>query len=981
MLPQHARPASVPKVSIMATIACAALVASAVRRMSGGPLTRAESRLVGAGLALAIASAIAMVLAAIGTLRAPIFAGVASIVALSLAFIPRGEQAETAPPQPRPSRLERMMVLLLVVLGLGLRAIPMDNPLGGRDPGSYTLRTQQSLRSGELEYTDELLARVSERVASDWSPGLEDLLGSYPQDSAPIRKDRYEAPYRPGFYLADRETGRVQAQFFHLYPGTLAVGAFVFGVESLHWISPFIALLWLAAWACIARRLFATPAARLVAIGLLALNPLAIWTARQTLTETSYGLWLALALLLCVAHSNERCVRWSYAAAFLLACATWVRGDAWLWGPLVAAAMWFRDRETSGRAPLLFVGLFAAGIAFHAHFSFAYLHDELLRRWPGHETPSPATLSGLAFAGVLSWSAIDRGLRSYDPSLKLLQRSNLLASVLFFGCLFSSVALHVNATERGAPYSRLYPLVPAAGWSWLLIAAVGFARSNFEHARREALAPFCAFFGIAAASAALLLPNQLPAAGLYYYGRYLVPVVLPSMALLAAFALEAEGRTKLSRATGHVFAFALVLLQAWPLLTSAQTLMNEREGAREGVAAIAAELPENAIVIAGGDGWHRGFTFNQVAGALAMSHGVQVLPYRDRERTYAVARYLLSLPEAERRPVYLLINEASHHYTRPDDQRIVAGADDLLSAPLRAKSLHHFESWLDYLTPDPQGIPTRITRDGLRMSLIELGLDGPAARELVDKGKGVRFEVEDPRGGELFVQLRRGQPVDGVGLRLDKKLVQLGRPGLPVDARGSLGPLYVGPGRHRLSGAGIAKVWLLPPPTRASAQVRGSAQSRHHGDERGHPVKNSAWSSALGLSRFRAGFDAEPELHAMSLRVRPGAPLEFPRAWLPGVGEAPETSQYDVIATLTGSQLAEGTKLRITLNGRAVQDSVPPAALPGSWQTPKLRWTDGSASVRARIELIGDQAEDQWVDIRDLTFFLRDELVEPQILP
>jgi hypothetical protein len=977
MHPQHARPDSVPTVSIVATIACAALVASAVRRMSGGPLTRAESWVVGVSLGLALASVIAMLLAAVGTLRAPIFAGI-SLAAAAALFLAPGRDTGKPASSPERHRVEQVSLLLIFALGVGLRALPMDNPLGGRDPGSYTLRTEHTLRSGDLAFTDELLAEASALYQSEWSPGLEDLLGSFPQDPSPARQDRYESPYRPGFYLADREKGRVEAQFFHLYPSTLAVGGFVFGPERLHWLSPLLALLWLGTWSCISLRAFNSPLGRLFAITFLALNPLAIWTSRQTLTETSYGLWLSLALLLCLAYTEGPRLRWTLAATFFLACATWTRGDAWVWGPLVAAAMWSRERETSGRAPLLFVLLFAAGIIFHAHFSFAYLHDELLRRWPRGDTPSPALLSGLALAGAAGWQLIDQRLDSREAEARDRVWSARVA-LLVIGLIFLVGLAMVFAQAGRAPFSRMQLLVPAAGGS-LLLALPGVMLGCREGPSR-ALAPYLVFGLIAAASMVLFIPRQLPTAGLYYYGRYLVPVAIPTAVMLGALWLDRMGQSPRRRKLALAIGLMVVASSAFPLATSAQTLMNERRGAREGVAAIAAELPDEAIVIAGGDGWHRGFTFNQVAGALAMSHGVHVLPYRDRERSYAVARHLLSQPEADRRPVYLLINEASHHYTRPDDERIVAGADDLLSAPLRAKSVHHFELWLDYLTPDPDWIPTRITRDGLRMSLVELSLDAAPARQLEDRGKGFRFEVDDPRGAELFIQLKPGQAADAVGLRLDKKPVQLGRPGLPIDARASLGPFRVGPGKHRLSGAGIDTVWLLPPPTRASAQVRASAQSRHHGDERGHPVKNSAWTSALGLSRFRAGFEGDPELRAMSLRVRPGAPIEFPRAWLPGVDRAPKASDYDVIATLTGSQLAQNTKLRITLNGQTTQDSEPPRDRRGSWQTPKLRWSDESGSVRARIELVGSTREDEWVDIRDLTFFLRDELVEPQILP
>jgi hypothetical protein len=109
--------------------------------------------------------------------------------------------------------------------------------------------------------------------------------------------------------------------------------------------------------------------------------------------------------------------------------------------------------------------------------------------------------------------------------------------------------------------------------------------------------------------------------------------------------------------------------------------------------------------------------------------------------------------------------------------------------------------------------------------------------------------------------------------------------------------------------------------------------------------------------------------------------LDLPTSWLPGVERADTPWSYDVIATLTGSNLSEGTKLRISLNGEEAQNCEPPLDLKGSWQTPKLSWQERGGSVSARIELVGSSDEREWVDVRDLTFFLRDELVESELLP
>ena len=203
MLPQLARTASFASVSVVATIGCAALCASVVRKVHGAPLTRAESWTLGLGLALAIASLVALALSALGQLMGWSFAGTCVVLAVA---IDRLAPASGPVLPPRPAG---RLLLMLALGGLALRAVPMENALGGRDPGTYTLRTQQTLRSGDLTYQDEVLAWASTEHQRQPRATLEDLLGNYLPDESTGRRDRYEAAYRPGFYLADRETGRL----------------------------------------------------------------------------------------------------------------------------------------------------------------------------------------------------------------------------------------------------------------------------------------------------------------------------------------------------------------------------------------------------------------------------------------------------------------------------------------------------------------------------------------------------------------------------------------------------------------------------------------------------------------------------------------------------------------------------------------------------------------------------------------------------
>jgi hypothetical protein len=1047
-LPQRARAASVPPVSIAATFAVAALAAAALRRLRPAGLPPLEGVVLGLGCALALASSLSFLLSLTDRLSARNFSLLGFALVAALLLLPPIKAAKIKAPRLKRGLLEFVAIATLLLIGLGLRAPVMENPLGGRDAGSYTLRTQHTLRSGRFEFEDEILASAAAEYQQAPRAGLEDLLGAYPIEREGLRVDRYEAPYRPGFYLADREAGRVIPQFFHFYPSTLAVGGLILGPEELHRFSTVIAALFLLTWTCICLRIFESATARLVAIGLLCICPLAIWTDRQTLSETSYGLWLALALLACIARTQDdgdepaTRLRFGYLAGGFLACATVTRGDAWVWAPFVLAALWWRDRDATGHGARLFALLFAIGAAVHAHHAFPYLHDELLRRWPGGKTPTPGALTVLTGVGLLAWWINDLGLggaqarrakADEDSSRHALRRGRAL--LILLALMLAGYALFIRGASA-APFSRLDPVVGSLGWPWLVLALLGLALLYYEGS--EQIGRYFAFSLIALLTMALFVPRQLPSAGLYYYGRYLTPLVLPLCALLAGLVFERATRLVpegAPRAVGVSLGLGLLVHLAWPLMSSAQTHMEEREGASEAVELISARLRPGAIVIAGGEGWHRGFTFNQIAGALAMREGVRVLPYRDRQRAYHMAYELLVASPAssgkEPPPVYLLINESTHHYTRKDDKRVVAGSDDLLSAPLQAKRVHNFEFWFDRLTPDPDAPPTRITRDGMRMSLIELDISAPQLERegvelrlvspkvrragpvtnrsaskaqnwkegklCLDPQRPLSFHIDSSKitreGGELIVEMHPGSAANNAALNLeiDGQRVPLDSPGSSPQPRGTLGPFPLTPGQHRIAirafdttvagpcpHGSLAALRLLPPPRSALSSLEATnrdASTLHRGSERGHPVKRSAWASSVSLTRFRVGLPLETEIAGMSMRLRAGRSLDFPTSWLPREAVDEEEREFDVIVTLSKMKLSEGVKLALELDGEGVQLSSPPLQQAGSWQSPKLRWTGHEGRVRARLLLVGaNAANGDFVDVRDIAFFSREPL-------
>jgi hypothetical protein len=107
----------------------------------------------------------------------------------------------------------------------------MDYALAGRDQGTYTLRAEHTARTSAIAFVDPVLERAGAERGQRSGP--DDLLGLYPRRGESWRTDVYEGSYRPGFYLADRESGVVVPQFLHLHPMLLTAAIWIVGREPM----------------------------------------------------------------------------------------------------------------------------------------------------------------------------------------------------------------------------------------------------------------------------------------------------------------------------------------------------------------------------------------------------------------------------------------------------------------------------------------------------------------------------------------------------------------------------------------------------------------------------------------------------------------------------------------------------------------------------------------------------------------------------
>ncbi|MEX1364279.1 MAG: hypothetical protein AB1Z98_14225, partial [Nannocystaceae bacterium] len=484
---------------------------------------------------LVLVGLLATALALLGAFG-PVTMSVASWLSAASAW-PWGRPLPTFSARPRwPTALG----LLLVLGGMLLRHPTADYPLAGRDQGTYTLRAQHTLRTGRLDATDATLAEIE---GARSRPGPADLRGLYTRRSEPWRRDRYEAAYRPGFYLADVESGHVRPQFFHLHPMLMATAGLVVGPANVAAVVPlWSALAMLGLWA-VARRLWPEGPWAWLALALWVSTPLAIWVQRTALSEGPATV-LVLGGLLAVLRTRTHGVGELHTAAYLLGALAWVRGNGWLAAPLLLAAQWLvpRSEPAARGSGLRYAAMFGAAVLVHAPTTYPYLHDELLRQLPIDAHLTPTMIIAATTAGLAGWFAADEQgpLRRHEATW--LPRLHRWGPPVLVGLLLVAIAGYValRVEPLARPFSRLDAALPLLGAVALGLAALGLGRTLRQWPRTPS-ATGAWRLGLAAmlvATVGLYAQRNLPQLGLYYYGRYLVPELLPATLLLAVEGLR-----------------------------------------------------------------------------------------------------------------------------------------------------------------------------------------------------------------------------------------------------------------------------------------------------------------------------------------------------------------------------------------------------------------------------------------------------------
>ena len=531
-----------------------------------------EGLFLAVGVSVAASAWVALLLGEGGSFSLPRAAAVT--VGLTLAVGVIGRRHLRSPFRwaggPKASLLPAAVILAVALL---LQARPSQYIVGGRDPGAYIASMATIARTGGISFIDPLVLTVPE--------GDADLFFRHPDRTQAFSWARFM-----GFNLERPQTGRVFPEFFHLFP---SFGAYLFsamGVKGALATPVVFGVLGTLAVFFASRRLLGDAPALLGTL-LLATNVVQVWFARAPVSETVSQFLYFLALLAFARFEETEGTTFGSLAGSALGLGLLVRIDALLVllpiGLYVGHRLARRDLRLRPLLALLVpFALLAGHASLHASlFARKYLLQVLTRRY---WTFSAAAWMGLGLlAACALWLILHRGpalARLVERHEATLRRA-AVALVLLLAAYAYFLRPSLSAWAGGDGNARELAL---ADPGWLL--ALGFRRLAAHDAGAfYRMSWFVTPLGLGLGVLGLvililegkrrhLFPGLLLAAfaGFYLYKiriwsdyyfalRRFVPVVVPCVMVLAAYALvRLAGRNRRSR----VLAGALALgLFAW----------------------------------------------------------------------------------------------------------------------------------------------------------------------------------------------------------------------------------------------------------------------------------------------------------------------------------------------------------------------------------------------------------------------------------
>lgn len=557
-----------------------------------------------------------------------------------------------------PTRYE----LGLVVLLIGSAVVyfrPHEYVLGGTDAGTYLNISSTLAQTGQFVVTGD-----------DWSR----LMRDYPDVTLRRQPPAWQTRYLQfvGYYLDDADAGRIIPQFLPFHPALIAAGTSLGGLKLGLLVTPLWGVLSLAAVYFAARQLFDRRVA-LLAATLLALTPTHIYFARYPTTEPLTLLLVFSGLLAFQVLIDDRSAPalWGVFGGAAFGAAVLTRIDLPLVLALIGVALIaVRVRGQWTRAWTWFT--LTLGV-FTAHM----LIDLIAINWPYAWNTygsvarllerSPVIAAGGAagmIAAVIAVIVLRRRWRRRTLSSAARQRGRwLLAGGLVALSAFAYFVRPVIEPIRFVtawPGNVQYPVLDSQNWvriGWYL-TPLGLLLATWGAAwlmRRAALLRLGLFLAVGVLTTIQYVYNIFNTPYHIYAMRRYVPIVLPTLMILAAYALWGMWdwrRRWLTR--GAALALTLGLMAG--LIYQARFVLPQRDffGAVDALTALNAQLKPNAIVVmvdppesslADAFGVPLRFTFG---------HDVATIRSEDEAAVATVLDRVLARAAASDRPVQLL---------------------------------------------------------------------------------------------------------------------------------------------------------------------------------------------------------------------------------------------------------------------------------------------------------------------------------------
>ncbi len=623
----------------------------------------------------------------------------------------------------RPATWTLALPVALVALGLAQFLPTSEYIIGGKDPGTYLNEGIQIAQRGSLVIHDPVVAQVPAALQTLFFPP------NYPAESLRFM----------GFFVEHVRTGEVVGQLPHLFPASIAIGYGLNGLTGARVAVAAWAILGLVAVYMLGARVVGWPAAFAAAV-LLALNVIDLWFGRYPNSEVAMQA-LGFAALLAFTRAQQDDDRFfGPVAGALAALLIFARLDGVILVGVLGGVLVLSWMATGARPKAGLVLTLGAGVVF----GWAYLAGPLRDYAQMPLDYTSALVRRFAWALVL-------GAVVAIPAVAFVRRRHadrvkrwLPHALALFAALAAAYAYWLRAPEGKLTDYDAYALRTFTTMfvgPWTLVAALAglaiLARRSFWRAPA---------FPIAVSAFAFMFFYKIRVVPEHFWmERRMLPVVLPGMLLLGAYAAMG-GRARPWQGWRRVHTVAGAILVAWVgvhFAAAARPVRNHVEyaGIIPYLEGLAAKLGDRDLVLV------------ESRDTNADTH-VFALPL-----AYIYAKHVLVLASArpDKARLEAFIEQALQSYVRV--LFIGGGGTDLMSRRLVATPLADGRTQVpEYASTPWNEYPEGVRRKDFEYSLYDLTIGGARA--------GGGFSLDVGNRDDLYVlRFNAKETSDGRSIR------------------------------------------------------------------------------------------------------------------------------------------------------------------------------------------------------------------------